>query len=99
MRKLKSTWFWLAAISVSYSVACGTFPPVPVTPPTSYSCETYCDHALRMECSFAQPAPGNGATCVQVCRDATSVVRWDLACRSTAETCDRIDACERAGNF
>jgi hypothetical protein len=52
-----------------------------------------------MECPSAQPAPGDGATCEQVCRDATSVVRWDLECRSTAPTCGKIDECERVGGL
>lgn len=76
--------------------ACGTVPtPAPDPAPANYSCDTYCANALRLECPFAQPAPGDGATCADVCRSATSVVRWDLACRTTARTCDQVDECER----
>jgi hypothetical protein len=97
MKKLKTMWFWLAAVPATCSGACGTLPPAPVTPPAAYSCATFCANALRLECSFAQPAPGNNATCEDVCRSATSVVRWDLTCRSTSQTCELIDACERGG--
>jgi hypothetical protein len=40
-------------------------------------------------------APGSDASCADVCRSAQSVVRWNLACRSTAETCELVNACER----
>jgi hypothetical protein len=97
MKSLKSSclWIlWIATLLVGALGACVTIAPAP-TP--SYTCDTYCDNALRLGCSFAQPAPGNDATCADVCRSATSVVRWDLGCRSTSQTCEQIDACERRG--
>lgn len=72
---------------------CGTITPVPT--PTGYSCETYCAHAVSMGCDFAQDT-GGGAGCVAVCENVQAkLVKWDLECRSTAETCSRINACER----
>jgi hypothetical protein len=95
MNTLRSLCLWLA-VAVAGSGACGTSPPTPSPTPANYSCDTYCENALRLECPFAQPAPGNNATCADVCRSATSVVRWDLACRSTSRTCDLINSCERS---
>lgn len=76
-------------------LGCAGVTPAPTPGPGEYTCETYCAHAKQMGCTFSQDAPGDGATCTTVCEDATAVVRWDLQCRSTAETCDRINACER----
>jgi hypothetical protein len=90
------SWSWVALAAVTAPGACGTVPPTPTPTPASYSCDTYCANALRLGCPFAQPAPGNGASCADVCRSATSVVRWDLACRSTSRTCDLVNACERS---
>jgi hypothetical protein len=90
------SWSRVALAAVTVSGACGTVPPAPTPAPVAYTCDTYCANALRLGCSFAQPAPGDGATCADVCRTATGVVRWDLACRSTSPTCDAINSCERA---
>jgi hypothetical protein len=95
MKTLRTYWL-LVALTLAGPGACGTSPPTPDPTPASYTCDTYCANALRLECPFAQPAPGNGATCADVCRSATSVVRWDLACRSTSQTCDLVNACERS---
>jgi hypothetical protein len=93
MKRLKAIWFWCAAIPASCAGACGTVPPVPT--PTEYTCETYCAHATKMECDFAQDT-GGGAGCVAVCQNVQDkLVKWDLQCRSTAETCERINTCER----
>lgn len=98
MREPLSSLLFILALATF--PACGTVPPNPgpgpgPAPPPAYTCSTYCDNALLLGCSFAQPAPGDGATCVEVCESATSVVRWDLSCRSTAATCELINACER----
>jgi hypothetical protein len=79
--------------------ACATPTPVPTPTPTIYTCQTYCDHAVGMGCDFAQATPA-GAGCVAVCQNVQDrLATWDLACRSTAETCERINACERKGQF
>lgn len=76
-------------------VGCATVPPAPTPTPTSYTCETYCAHAVSMGCDFAQDTAA-GAGCVAVCQNVQDkLVKWDLACRSTAETCSRINSCER----
>ena len=94
MKRLRAMWFWCLAIPASCSGACGTVPPVPT--PAAYSCETYCAHAVDMGCDFAQTTSG-GAGCVAVCQNVQDkLVKWDLECRSTASTCERINACERA---
>lgn len=74
---------------------CATVTPTPT--PTSYSCETYCARAVKLECDFAQNTDG-GAGCVAVCQNVQDkLVKWNLECRSTASTCEMINACERAG--
>ena len=55
MKRLRSIWFWLAAVPASCSGACSTVTPTPT--PAIYSCETYCAHAVDMGCDFAQPTP------------------------------------------
>jgi hypothetical protein len=95
VKNLKMYWSWIVLSLAAASGACGTTPPTPDPTPSGYTCDTYCDNALRLGCSFAQPAPGGDATCADVCRSATTVVRWDLACRSKAETCEQVNACER----
>lgn len=74
--------------------SCATVTPTPT--PASYTCETYCAHAVSMGCDFAQASPG-GSGCVAVCQNVQDkLVRWNLECRSTANSCQMINACERA---
>lgn len=88
---MKRIWFWLAAIPLACS--CATVTPTPT--PGPYTCQTYCARAVEMGCDFAQDTPG-GAGCLAVCQNVQSkLIKWDLQCRSTAETCERINACER----
>jgi hypothetical protein len=90
---LKQIVFWFVVLPAACSASCGTVPPVPT--PTSYSCETYCAHAVSMGCDFAQDTR-SGAGCVAVCQNVQDhLVKWNLECRSTASTCPAINACER----
>jgi hypothetical protein len=88
---LRRSVFWLAAIPLA--CGCATVGPTPT--PGPYTCETYCAHAVGMGCDFAQDTRA-GAGCVAVCQNVQDkLVKWDLQCRSTESTCDRINACER----
>lgn len=93
MKVLKQIVFWFVVLPAACSASCGTVPPVPT--PTAYSCETYCERAVKMGCDFAQDTRA-GAGCVAVCENVQAkLARWDLACRSTQSTCQAINACER----
>jgi len=75
---------------------CATVSPSPT--PGEYTCETYCIHATSMNCDFSLDT-GGGAGCVAVCENVqATLMKWDLQCRSTAPTCEAINACERASS-
>lgn len=66
-------------------VACATTPqPIPTTDAT---CEGACARGTALGCTYATPTP-NGATCVQVCRNAMWANQpWNLACLASATSC------------
>jgi hypothetical protein len=77
--------------------ACASTPAPHPEPDTSArgSCSAVCANELRLGCPAAKPTP-DGATCVAVCTNvqASGIIRWDLACRARATSCDAADACE-----
>jgi hypothetical protein len=92
----------LITIIVALVVACHTGtacapvtpPPPGPQPPLGYSCETFCKNAVNLGCHYAGWT-GNGTPCEDVCLNITKTLHWDLACRSTKQTCYEIDQCER----
>jgi hypothetical protein len=63
--------------------ACATG-PAPV--PTTATCETACERGEALACTWATTTP-KGATCVQVCQNAASVVPYNVACLTTLASC------------
>jgi len=74
-------------------LACTPLPPAP-HPPSEPSCGQVCAHWRQLGCEEARNTAG-GATCEDVCHMVTRsrVVRWDLACMATVDSCDAIDGC------
>jgi hypothetical protein len=69
---------------------------LPACPATqSGSCASVCANMARLGCPSARPT-AKGAPCVEVCDNLqnSGIVKWDLACRARAESCEAADACE-----
>lgn len=59
------------------------------------TCASYCEHSRDLHCPASETTPG-GVRCEDLCTDLqqTEIV-WNLGCRTVAESCALIDACER----
>ena len=71
--------------------------PIPPEPrPSGASCTTMCDNMRELHCEAAKPTAG-GASCEDVCENVQSsgIISWNLECRSSANTCEDVDNCER----
>lgn len=90
---MKRTLVLLVLVLIS---GCPKPVPVPPVPPIDgATCDTACDRLRELGCEAAQPTPA-GESCEAVCENvqASGIVKFDLDCRSTAPSCDAIDACE-----
>lgn len=86
MRAFLILWATLAASCAS---SCVTVPPKP-TPPVDFTCAAVCSHGAELGCVYATPTKG-GASCVQVCENATAAGQmWRLSCLAAATTCDPL---------
>ena len=57
------------------------------------SCVTVCQRGEVLGCKWAAPTP-LGTPCADVCANAEAFgLRWDLACRTNAQTCAAVDSC------
>jgi hypothetical protein len=66
------------------TAGCGTGPsPVP----TTSTCATACARGSALSCIWATPTP-MGASCEQVCSNADRIVPWNVACLTSASTCE-----------
>jgi hypothetical protein len=78
-------------------LVCAACPPPkpPTPPPGEVGCADVCRHEADLGCEAARPT-ANDVSCVAVCENVqgSSVVRWNLACRAQAPTCQAIDLCE-----
>jgi len=86
----------LSAFLFALCISCRPAPvptPNPVGAPT---CKDVCARLADLKCEAAKPTP-EGATCEDVCKNATSAdspIAWNLGCRRDAGTCAVIDRCE-----
>lgn len=85
-----TAWQFLAFVALS----CHPATPVPVQ--DAGLCPGVCEHYQALGCPAGKPASG-GATCATVCQNAlaSGLVRWNLACRLAAPSCDAAERCER----
>lgn len=70
-------------------------PHAPEAPDTPvFTCEDACGRARELGCSWGAPTD-EGATCEAVCANMQQgILEWDLACRTTADSCEAVEACE-----
>jgi hypothetical protein len=61
---------------------CATFPPVT----TTATCETACLHGHNLGCDWATPTK-MGASCLDVCENASRTVPWDVQQLTSATAC------------
>lgn len=93
---------WAAAVFLIVgATTCRSLPPPApdpaVDPPAGEAdCGAACARASALGCEAAEPTP-EGASCEQVCREVqdSGIVRWDLECRASAQSCEETDRCER----
>lgn len=77
------------ALAILIVLAAAACQPKPQPGPT-YSCETACHRQAELRCEVSKPT-AEGSTCVDICKNAESGLaffRWDLACMTTAASCD-----------
>jgi hypothetical protein len=67
-------------------LGCAPLPPVPPTPGDA-SCGTACARARELGCRHGAPSPG-GVTCEQTCDALLEVQPVDLACLTSATSCE-----------
>ena len=86
-------------LALVFCSSCAGCPPTPTPSPDAaahYSCVTVCQRGTEMGCRWADATPA-GTDCYSVCANAMTFARsgigWDLACRSTAQTCAAVDKC------
>lgn len=63
--------------------------------PMEATCQSWCAHASFLGCDAAR-ATASGATCEQVCSNFDGPLQLNLACRTSALTCEAADQCENA---
>lgn len=93
----------LFALSMSTPACWTPRPPEPAPPEPeeavgggrAASCETVCDRARELKCSWGENTP-EGGTCEGVCQNyqESGFTSWNLKCRSQAKTCAAMDLCE-----
>jgi hypothetical protein len=81
---LQVTTLWIAFAVAALLGACGTG-PTPV--PTTSTCATACARGAALSCIWSTPTP-MGASCEQVCENASRIVPWNVACLTTAAACE-----------
>lgn len=76
-------------------VSCSSVPVMLDAGAGEASCAGACSRLRALGCKASAPTPA-GVSCEDVCLNvqASGVLRWDLACRASARSCDAIDACE-----
>jgi hypothetical protein len=75
---------------------CATTPVPPPAPiPGAPSCATACARLEELGCPAAKPTPAGGS-CVRVCENIedSGIIRYGVACVTTATTCDGADHCD-----
>lgn len=71
-------------VAAALLVSCVTPGPVPPTP--TATCASVCAHGVELGCTWAEETP-KGATCEEVCENASRVVPWNLDCLAAATEC------------
>lgn len=69
--------------------------PPPPKPLPGATCGDVCRRLAELRCPGAGQT-AEGATCIEVCESIidSGLVPFDLACRSTAPSCEAMDRCE-----
>lgn len=101
MMKPLLTAFLLLSASTCRGQTQGGAPPAPTTVPAAASvdialCPQVCTNYRNHHCPAGNPTD-KGVPCETVCQEAivTGLVRWNMACRTVAPSCDAAEACER----
>lgn len=55
-------------------------------------CRGVCARGAGMGCEWAKPL-ADGATCVQVCESANTILPWNTACVNASTTCEQAAVC------
>ena len=81
-----------ALLALSLSACMLPVPDPPPAPAPIATCATACARGTELGCTWATPTP-NGTPCADVCAMASRIAPWNVACLTTATSCEAANTC------